>query len=327
MEPHDTDELVDDRAVHGLNGVGGVNNDAARIASHPLAVSQGNGGVAPVGDIARHGYPPGDGQAGQETEPLLQPIAPVGADDEADEFVMREGLDPTLGFGVVGQPTETEMLEGSDRPSSLHLVVAVVGGLVLIGLAVFLWVGPSLKSTANVAANSGENAQAQGADSLEAHTQALDADELQSDVQLAGQEAVDSNASRLTLGDVWISKCEKPGPGRTSPSQCDRQPWFEQALVRAVKENVSCATVPGSSKPLVGRMSVVMRVDYAKRSVDFIAGKSGDIRGARARGLLKCLKRSIPQPEWDALGHEHVKYLIAVMATYDAEDTNDDTIE
>lgn len=323
MQPHDTDEHVDDRAVHGLTGVGGVNNGAARIASHPPATGHGNGGAAGV--IAGHSYPPGDEQAGQDTEPLLQPIATNGADDEADEFVMREGMDPTLGFGVVRQSTGAEMFEGSDRPSPLHLVAAVVGGLVLIGFAVFLWVGPSLKSTPNAEANSAENVQTEGAGSSEARVQVVDADELQ--VDLAEQEAAQANALRLTLGDVWISKCEKPGPGRTPASQCDRQPWFEQALVRAVKENESCAIVPGSSTPLTGRMSVVMRVDYAKRSVDFLAGKSGSIRGSRAKGLLKCLQRSIPQPEWDALGHEHVKYLIAVMATYGADDTKEDTFE
>ena len=59
-----------------------------------------------------------------------------------------------------------------------------------------------------------------------------------------------------------------------------------------------------------------MKVDYRRRQVKVFAGKSGSIRGRSAKGLIKCVKRSIPTPDWSSLDHEHTKYIIAVLATY-----------
>lgn len=118
----------------------------------------------------------------------------------------------------------------------------------------------------------------------------------------------------VKLGKVWIDKCEKPGPGRTPPEQCDRQPWFEEALVRAILENTACA--PDRSGG--GTVSVAMKVDHRRRHVKVFAGKSGSIKGRAAKGLIKCVRRSIPKPDWDSLKHEHSNYIIAVMATYPA---------
>jgi len=116
----------------------------------------------------------------------------------------------------------------------------------------------------------------------------------------------------VKLGKVWIDKCQKPGPGRTPPEECDRQLWFEEALVRAILENTACAPEREGG----GTVSVAMKVDYRRRYVKVFAGKSGSIRGRSARGLIKCVRRSIPKPDWDSLPHEHTKYIIAVLATY-----------
>jgi hypothetical protein len=181
-------------------------------------------------------------------------------------------------------------------PSRIHLAFALVAGFALIAVPLVLWVGPSANDMAAPSPSASveapvASASAEVDDTLE-------------------QEPASAPSDLVQLGKVWIDKCEKPGPGKTPPEQCDRQPWFEQALVRAIQENTACA--PERS----GNVSVVMRVDFRRQQVEVFAGKSGTIRGRPAQGLLACIKRSIPDPDWNSLEHEHTKYIIAVMATY-----------
>ncbi len=183
----------------------------------------------------------------------------------------------------------------SVAPSRIHLAFALVAGFALIAVPLVLWVGPSASDTAAPATPASAEAPL-----ASASTGAQDSLE----------EEEPARSDLVELGKVWIDKCEKPGPGKTPPEQCDRQPWFEQALVRAIQENTACA--PERS----GTVSVVMRVDHRRQQVEVFAGKSGTIRGRPAQGLLACVKRSIPDPDWNALEHEHTKYIIAVMATF-----------
>jgi len=183
-------------------------------------------------------------------------------------------------------------------PSRWHLAFALVAGFALIALPLVMWVRPAVLSA-------GAEADAKGDVAVVAGPAA-------STGQALEEFAMEEPAKRDTvkLGDVWIDKCEKPGPGKTAPEQCDRQPWFEQALVRAIRENTACA--PERS----GTLSVVMRVDHPRRKLEVFAGKSGAIRGRAAEGVIACVKRSVPDPPWNTLDHEHTKYIIAVMVTY-----------
>jgi hypothetical protein len=194
------------------------------------------------------------------------------------------------------EPALAPEIADSVAPSRIHLAFALVAGFALIAVPLVLWVGPSTNDAATAAPSASVEAPLASAsagfeDSLEEEPKSVPSDLVQ-------------------LGKVWIDKCEKPGPGKTPPEQCDRQPWFEQALVRAIQENTACA--PERS----GTVSVVMRVDHRRQQVDVFAGKSGTIRGRPAQGLLACIKRSVPDPDWNTLEHEHTKYIIAVMATY-----------
>ena len=81
-------------------------------------------------------------------------------------------------------------------------------------------------------------------------------------------------------------------------------------LVRAVLENTECAP------ERAGTVSVALKVDYRRRKVKVFAGKSGTLRGRRARRLIKCVRESFPTPDWASLPHDHTKYIMAVPATY-----------
>jgi len=120
------------------------------------------------------------------------------------------------------------------------------------------------------------------------------------------------NTEEVTLDKVHIAKCIKAGPGATAPEGCDRQPFFEEALVKAILENTSCA--PKTAKG--GTLSFALKVDYKKRKTTLFAGKSGSIKSKAAADVIKCVSRSIPTADWDGQKHEHAIYVVNVLATY-----------
>jgi hypothetical protein len=188
----------------------------------------------------------------------------------------------------------------------VQLVVALVAGLILVAVPLYLWRRPR--------AARAESADA-GADSalLEAGP--------------APDAAVNLVAAVLdgsvSTGDITVDKprvvrCQRPGPGKTTPDQCDRQTFFEEALVKAVLENSSCAP----KLPKGGTVSFAMKIDHKRKSYHVFAGKSGSIRHKRAAALIECVSRAIPTPNWDTLPHQYTVYTIALQATYPPADKN-----
>jgi hypothetical protein len=187
-----------------------------------------------------------------------------------------------------------------ERPVRVQLAVALLAGLVLVAVPLYLWRRP--RAAASVDADT-----ATPSASLEAAPPPNPAVALVA-AALDGGVAT----SEVTLGRVWVDKCQKPSSGRTPSAQCDRQPFFEEALVRAVLENTSCA--PKLRK--AGSISFALNVDYGRKKLAMFPGKSGTIRRDAAREAVRCVSRGLPQPDWQALSHLHTKYVIAVLATY-----------
>ncbi len=233
-------------------------------------------------------------------------IAPTRSDSAAahnTDQTESPGVEPSLPQST---PTLTEAVpavRATEQPSRILLALALVAGLALIALPLVLWIGPPPSTRT---AHASASASASAASTSSAATM-KDPNSLVAEASTTGVDT-----ENVKLGKVWISKCEKPGPDRTPPEQCDRQPWFEKALVRAILENTACAPERAGG----GTVSVAMKVDFRRRQVKVFAGKSGSIRGRSAKSLIKCVKRSVPKPDWESLDHKHTKYIIAVMATY-----------
>jgi len=183
----------------------------------------------------------------------------------------------------------------------VQLIVALIAGLVLVALPLYLWRRP--KASNSDAVDAGPDAAVvDSAPPADSATNALAA-------------ALDGSAvatNEITLDKVKMVKCQRPGPGKTTPDMCDRQPFFEEALVKAVLENTTCAP----KSPKGGSVSFALKIDYKKKTFHVWAGKSGSVRGKRAAPVIDCVTRAMPQPNWDTLAHQYSIYTVALQATY-----------
>jgi hypothetical protein len=117
---------------------------------------------------------------------------------------------------------------------------------------------------------------------------------------------------KATLSDPKIVRCAPATGGRVTPDRCDRIAWFEDALVRAIRENVACAP----QTPASYTVSFVLTVDFAHKKTHVWAGKSGTLRKHGAAELLRCVERALPAPEWERGVHQYARYEINVVASY-----------
>ena len=194
---------------------------------------------------------------------------------------------------------------GGNGAGRMRIVVGVVAILVLVAIPMYLWRRPGADaaldevSLAHAAAASASRPALDPAKSLLAA--ALD----------GGVET-----EKLSLGRVWIESCFR-GESRTPGERCDRQPYFEEALVKAVLENTECT--PKTDKE--ASISYALRIDYGQQTIHVFAGKSGTLRKNEAKQSIECIQRVMPQATWDTLPHEYSRYIIAVLATYPAPRT------
>jgi hypothetical protein len=184
---------------------------------------------------------------------------------------------------------------GGERPLRAQLVVALIVGLVLLAVPLYLWRRPS----------GTENAPADAAAADRDATSAFDA---------GAAGLLDGAANeRFKLAPVQRVKCSAgPGARGQEGSLCDQLPIFEQALAKAIKDSVDCA--PKSNKE--GTINYVLSVDFAKKRLHVFPGASGSWRGPQARRAAKCVLGSLPAPAWGSIQHQYRFYQIAILTTY-----------
>lgn len=183
----------------------------------------------------------------------------------------------------------------------VQLVVATIIALVLGAVPLYYWGRPSPVASSD-------------ATSSAASISRPPVDPAKSLLAAALDGGVQTEA--IGMGRVWVDSCKR-GNTRATGDQCDRQPFFEEALVKAVLENPSCA--PKSGKQV--SISYALRVDYGDKTVQVFAGKTGSVRKKDAQPSIDCIQQMLPPPSWDVLPHQYTKYIIAVLATYPGDGT------
>ncbi|AUX45620.1 hypothetical protein SOCE26_071150 [Sorangium cellulosum] len=183
---------------------------------------------------------------------------------------------------------------GSERPVRLQIIIALVAGLILVAVPLYLWRRPKPEPIPSA-----------DAAMVDAGAYAADAGALAD----AGSEL----PAGVTLSPFTTIKCENPGPGTTPPERCDHVTFFEDALSRAIRDNVPCAPTSKATT----QVSFVFEMDFRRKRTNLYAGKSTsrEIRG-KTKELIRCVRRAMPTPDWGTIPHQYVKYRINVMATY-----------
>jgi hypothetical protein len=178
-----------------------------------------------------------------------------------------------------------------DRPARLQMIVALILGLVLVAIPLYLWRRPR-------------------AESIAVATGIADAGVLPA-VTAAPTVAPEE---KVVIGDAKVLSCHDPGPKRTSPEQCDHVVDFEKAFAKAVEDNASCV----SREMGGGSIIYVADLTFKKRSVTMSTPKEGrTLKSPKiAGGCEKAIRGKLATLSFDAMKHEHARYRVSITATY-----------
>ncbi len=168
------------------------------------------------------------------------------------------------------------------------MIVALILGLVLVAIPLYLWRRPRADSI-SVGNGSGETPV------LPAVTAAAVAPE-----------------EKLVVGEAKILSCSEPKKG--SPAPCDRAPELESALSKAVEETASC--VPRDAGG--GTIVYVAEIAVKKKTVAVTTPKDGrTLKNAKvASSCEKAMKSKLSLLPFDSMKLEHARYKLSVTATY-----------
>ena len=179
-----------------------------------------------------------------------------------------------------------------DRPARLQMIVALILGLVLVAIPLYLWRRPRAES---ISATIGTT----DAGALPAVT--------------AGATSA-SGEGQLVVGEAKVVSCHDAGPKSTPPEKCDHVTEIERMFAKSIEESASC--VPKDA----GGGSVVWIADitFKKKSVLVMSAKAGNtLKSKKAiASCEKAIRAKLPSLPYDTVKHEHARYFISVAATY-----------
>jgi len=199
--------------------------------------------------------------------------------------------DPSLRRLGVGRDAQRE------RPLRAQLVVALVAGLILLAVPLYLWRRPA--SSEHVAP--------------EASAPSASVRPLVVPVPLAQQaDASLTEPERVKIGPIRRVRCGASRRRASSSEICDSLGVLEKKFVDAIEQTVDCA--PRKEKG--GSINFVLEVDFLRKSWHVFPGASGDWRGPAARRACRCVSRAITVANWTSVVHRYGYYAVAALATY-----------
>ncbi|MBI4701321.1 MAG: hypothetical protein HY744_09210 [Deltaproteobacteria bacterium] len=190
---------------------------------------------------------------------------------------------------------------GAEHPVRVQMIIALVAGLVLVAVPLYLWRRP-------------EPVPERGVPSavVDAGGRAPDA--------AAPSYGTIVDAAAVTpavkLGPFKTLRCADPGPGKTPPERCDHITFFEDALTRAIRDNGLCAP----SRKAGVTVSFVLEMDFRRKRTKLFWGKSSSLPRGQLKELFGCVERALPSPDWGSIPHQHARYVVSVPASYPPSD-------
>lgn len=180
-----------------------------------------------------------------------------------------------------------------DRPARFQMIIAGLLLLVLVVVPLYLWRRPR-------------------AEAITVSTGGADAGVLPA---VTAPPATSVVEDRLVLGEAKILSCHDPGAKKTLPEQCDHVVDLERAFAKAIDDSAAC--VPHEA----GGGSVIYVADVLfakKKTVAVTTPKEGRTlkNGKLATACEKVVRTKLAAAPLDAMKHEHMRYRIAITATY-----------
>jgi len=192
---------------------------------------------------------------------------------------------------------------GGERFVRAQLIIAAVSAFSILAVLLYLWRRPSGLEHAAKEDAAEPSASASAAPPAIVRTKV---------------DAPQKPPLRVKVGTVQRVRCgASPKNLASEPGLCDALPFFEQSLTKAVLENPDCA--PKAKEE--GTINYALAVDFRNREAKLYPGKSGSWKGPQAKKAAECVKKALPAPTWDTMGHQYRYYLIALLATYPADST------
>jgi hypothetical protein len=198
---------------------------------------------------------------------------------------------PPLQSSPPSQPSPYRYLGrgGGERPVQLQIIIALVAALILVAVPLYLWRRPQPDAVPNADAAVVDG----GAPTLPQPLAIV----------------VDAGAPGVKLSPYTTIK--------TPPERCDHVQFFEDALARAVRDNLSCAPAAKTSYTV----SFLVDSDFRRKKWTLSTGKSSSLKKDKSRELVRCLKKAMPTPDWATIPHQYARYKVNVTATYPATET------
>lgn len=183
----------------------------------------------------------------------------------------------------------------ADRPARLQMIVALILGLVLVAIPLYLWRRPRAESIP-VASTT----DAPAPPSLTAAPPAPSTPAVEAPV----------------LGEARTILCQDPGPKKTPADRCGHLVEVEKALAQAIEETASCARADAAG----GTVRYVADVRFKRKTLTVATPKEGRSMKstkvvAACRAAVKGKLRALPL---STMPHAHARYKVAITATYPA---------
>lgn len=181
----------------------------------------------------------------------------------------------------------------ADRPARLQMIVALVLGLVLVAIPLYLWRRPRAESIA--ATGSADSGIDPNAVAAEATTSP-------------------SDEGKPILGEPKSILCQDPGPKKTPPEQCDHLADVEKAFAKAIEDTASC--VPRESSG--GSIQFVADISFKRKAVNVATPRDGrTLKNTKVVSACQsAVKSKLQALSLDSIQHGHARYKIAITAAY-----------
>lgn len=187
-----------------------------------------------------------------------------------------------------------------DRPMRVQMIVALVLGLVLVSIPLYLWRRPRVDGDA---VNVGQGTSAPPA--------AVSVSSAQLGVAAAGTDA-GAAGPRVTVAEPRFVSCGDGGKKKSDA--CDHPEALGKAFSQAIVDASSCA--PDSAGG--GSVTWVADVSLAKKKIDVKAPKDGRSlkNGKVVSACAQAIKKRLETQGFEGVPHDHAKYRVEVVATY-----------